>query len=291
MKSHKIAGAGFHAEIRMRGAELCSLKDGQGREYLWQAGPAWQRHAPNLFPIVGRLKDDKLRHAGKEYRLTQHGFARDRDFVWEERAPDRCRLSLQEDTDTLASYPFAFRFEVLFCAENDGLSVRYKVTNPGKGTLPVSLGAHPAFLWPLAEGIRRESHSLTFSQAEEGMVRRLSGGLLHSGFFESPVEGNILNLNEELFTADALIFEKPASRSVRYSAPDTPVIEVSWDDGFRELGLWTKPGAGFLCIEPWHGIASPADFDGEFTGKPGLLLIPSGESRSASWQVRIVDHN
>jgi galactose mutarotase-like enzyme len=290
MESHKIAGTRLQAEIKIHGAELCSLKDGEGREYLWQAGPAWPRHAPNLFPIVGRLKDDVLRHKGREYRLTQHGFARDLDFRWEEQAADRCRLSLREDSETLSLYPFPFIFEILFEVETDRLSVTYNVTNSGDEILPVSMGAHPAFLWPLAESMMKESHSLTFSQAEAGPVRRLSEGLLLPQSFPNPVKDNVLSLDEKLFAADALIFEKPASSSVRYGAPGAPSVEISWDSGFGELGLWSKPGAGFLCIEPWHGMASPAGFEGEFIDKPGLMLIPAGESQRASWQIRIVDH-
>ena len=66
----------------------------------------------------------------------------------------------------------------------------------------------------------------------------------------------------------------PRSRSLRFEC-GAAAIEVAWH-GFEQLGLWQKPGAGFLCIEPWRGYASPVGFDGEFTTKPGLDADPAG---------------
>ncbi|RWX59596.1 aldose 1-epimerase family protein, partial [Mesorhizobium sp. M4B.F.Ca.ET.089.01.1.1] len=79
-----LHGDGISATIVRQGAELVSLRDSEGTELLWQAGPAWKRHSPVLFPIVGRLKGDQLRHRGRSYPMTQHGFARDRRFAWTE---------------------------------------------------------------------------------------------------------------------------------------------------------------------------------------------------------------
>src|ERR1700745_1123583 len=107
-EQYRIAASGIAATIKAEGAELCSLPDAAGREFLWQAAPVWPRHAPVLFPIVGRLKNDTLRHGGKTYRLTQHGFARDRRFAWLNRTASGCRLVLHEDAETRAMYPFAF---------------------------------------------------------------------------------------------------------------------------------------------------------------------------------------
>src|SRR5271157_1885475 len=105
--SHRLTNGTIAAEIKAAGAELCSLRREGGPELLWQAAPIWPRHAPNLFPIVGRLKDDRLRHRGREYRLTQHGFARDRRFAWAETSGASCRLVLEDDAATRAIYPFA----------------------------------------------------------------------------------------------------------------------------------------------------------------------------------------
>jgi galactose mutarotase-like enzyme len=239
-----------------------------------------------LFPIVGRLKDDTLRHDGKSYRLTQHGFARDRRFAWLNRSAVACRLVLHEDADTRAIYPFAFRLEIAFTLDDDSLEQRFTVTNPGREVLPASLGAHPGFAWPLAEGVEKAAHVLEFAEPEAGPVRRLADGLLREAPEATPIMGEILALDPALFAADAVILPEPVSQSVRYTAPGAPTIELAWE-GFRQLGIWSREGGNFLCIEPWHGTASPADFDGEFADKPGLMLIPPGERRTLSMRIRL----
>jgi len=273
------------ATIKADGAELCSLRNGANEEMLWQAAPVWPRHAPILFPIVGRLKNDRLRHQGVAYHLTQHGFARDRRFAWLNRAATACRLVLHDDAETRAMYPFAFRLEVAFTLDDDALVQSVTIANPGQGVLPASLGAHPAFHWPLADGLEKTAHVIEFSEPEEGPIRRLADGLLSAESDPMSI-GRTLSLDPGLFAADAMILTAPSSRSVRYSAPGAPAIEVAWE-GFRELGIWSRPGGDFLCIEPWHGTASPADFDGEFLDKPGLMLIPRGDHRTLTMRIRL----
>jgi galactose mutarotase-like enzyme len=268
------------------GAELISLQNKQGMELLWQAGPLWPRHAPILFPIVGRLKNDELRHHGKVYPMTQHGFARDRRFDWVERGSTSCTLVLVDDAQTRARYPFAFRLAVTYALAQAHLDVAFEVTNTGDEMLPASIGAHPAFNWPLLSGLGKEAYRLTFSSEEPEPVRRLNDGLLRTAPEPTPMQGKTLVLAEQLFEEDAIIMDHPASTSVRYAADSGPSIEVSWE-GFRELGIWSKTGAPFLCIEPWHGFASPADFDGEFADKPGLMQIAPAATRILKYRIAV----
>lgn len=276
----------LHVAVKADGAELCSLQDAKGRELLWQAAPVWPRHAPVLFPIVGRLKGDALRHNGHEYRLTQHGFARDRRFEWSQRSATSCRLVLHDDPQTLAIYPFPFLLEVAYALDDNSLKIEFTVTNTGQEVLPASIGAHPAFRWPLIDGVAKEAHTLLFAEEERAPIRRLSEGLLLPNPSPSPVRDRRLDLTPALFDQDALIFDHMASRSVRYQAPGAPTVEVSWE-GFRQLGIWSRAGGDFLCIEPWHGFANPEDFDGEFVHKPGLMLIAPGEQRLLVHQIRV----
>jgi galactose mutarotase-like enzyme len=238
-----------------------------------------------LFPIVGRLKDDTLRHNGRTYRLTQHGFARDHRFAWLNRTATSCRLVLHDDSATRAVYPFAFRLEVAFALEDDALVNTFTVINTGRETLPASVGAHPGFRWPLTDGIEKSVHVLEFDEPEPAPIRRLAGGLLGPPV-PTPVRGTTLALDPALFEADAIIMDQLASSSVRFTAPGAEAIEVAWE-GFRELGVWMRPGGDFLCIEPWHGTHSPVDFDGEFRDKPGLLLIPPGDRRVLTMRIRL----
>lgn len=287
MDCHKISGTGLTATIKAEGAELCSLQNPDGQELLWQAGAEWPRHAPLLFPIVGRLKDDQLRLGDHVFPMGQHGFARDSLFRWVEKGPHHCRLRLEDSPQTRTAYPFAFRFEVIYAILGDRLDITFEITNPGTEVLPASAGAHPAFRWPLIEGIAKHDHGLDFANAEPNPIRRLApDGLLDTTAFPSPVEGKHLPLSEDLFKISALIFDAPVSQLVRYSAPNAPTIEVSWQ-GFVHLGVWMKRGADFLCIEPWHGMTSPSDFDGDFMEKPGLLLIPPNQQRVLKHSIRV----
>lgn len=282
--SHTLHGDGISAVIVGQGAELISLSDADGLEFLWQAGPAWRRHSPVLFPIVGRLKGDQLRHGGQTYPMTQHGFARDKPFAWAERGPRSCTLVLTDDAQTRTHYPFAFRLAVSYALDHQ-LSVTFEITNTGEETLPASIGAHPAFNWPLLPDLPKDAYRLTFADDEQAPIRRLKEGLLLPAGQPTPVEGNTLALSERLFDDDAVILDRPASSSVLYSAGPGPAIEMSWH-GFNELGIWSKPGgAPFLCIEPWHGIATPVDFDGDFADKPGVMLIKPGAKRVLGYQV------
>lgn len=289
---HKLQNGQLGIEVKAEGAELCSIKhaqnDGEARELLWQAGPAWPRHAPVLFPIVGQLRDNQLRHHGRSFCMTQHGFARDRRFAWVERGPVACRLVLEDDAQSRTCYPFAFRLELAYTLSGRTLRVRHIVTNTGNEVLPASTGAHPAFRWPLRDGIAKQDHVLEFEREEHAPVRRLTDGLLRDRAEPTPVRGRTLALNEALFAEDAVILDRPTSRAVRYGAPGVPGIEIRWD-GFQELGVWSKPGAEFLCIEPWHGFADPETFDGEFATKPGLMLIPPGERRELGWQLDVLE--
>jgi galactose mutarotase-like enzyme len=263
------------ARIRYQGAELCALSGPAGDEMIWQAGPDWPRHAPILFPIVGKLAGDLLRHEGRAYPLTQHGFARDRRFSLIEQTGDTARFELVDDTETHARFPFAFRLEVGYRIAAGLLFVSYRIENPGTAPLGAAIGAHPAFPWPLAPGIAKSAHRLEFSTIETATIRRLRGGLLDPTPIPSPIDGSVLALDEALFSADAIILPRVESRWVRYTAPGAEPLAVAWN-GFRSLGLWSKPGASFLCIEPWFGTASPLDFDGDFLAKPDILILPPG---------------
>lgn len=284
---HTLRSGAISATIAADGAELCSLKNADGLELLWQAGPEWPRHSPVLFPIVGRVKNDEYRHRGKTYPMKQHGFARDFRFDWVEQSPTSCRLALIDSDATRAIYPFAFRLELSYVVDQSDLKLGFDVINTGDEILPASIGGHPGFNWPLLPRLAKEAYSLNFSDEEPAPIRRLDGGLLGPRPAPSPIHGKTLALAEHLFVNDAIIMDRLASTSVRYAADRGPSIEISWE-GFPELGIWSKPtGAPFVCIEPWHGFVSPAEFDGEFTEKPGLMLIAPGEKRTLSYRVRV----
>lgn len=276
----EIASGQLAAAINPFGAELSSLRDAAGRELMTDADPAfWTGRAPLLFPIVGALNGDTYRFAGREYSLPKHGFARRMLFETIEAAADRATFRLTDSEATLAVYPWRFSLDVSVALAGTTLSVDVTIGNPDDIALLASFGFHPAFAWPLPYGRARADHRIVF-EADEGPLRALTpGGLVAPAERRSPLQGRTLHLADDLFDDDALIWDPVASRRVTYGASDGPQLVVAFPDTDK-LGIWTKPGAHYVCIEPWHGIADPAGFAGEFRDKPGVLEVaPHGAKR------------
>jgi galactose mutarotase-like enzyme len=276
------------AEISPLGAELVRLQDEQGRELLWDGDPAfWTGHAPILFPIVGEVAGGVIRVDGVGYPLGRHGFARRRRFAVVEHTDSEALFRLESDAESHAVYPFDFQLDLRFALTRTTLTCEAVLHNPGTVPLPASLGFHPAFRWPLPWGGARAEHRVAFAQPESAPVRRLDGdGLLRAAPEPNPVDGTDLVLRDALFEDDALIFDRLDSRLVRFGVPGGRELRVDFT-GMPMLGLWTKPGAGYLCIEPWQGIADPAGFAGEFRAKPGVVEIAPGARRSFAFRVDI----
>lgn len=283
-----IASQGLSAEISALGAEMVKLTDAQGRDLLWNGDPQyWKGRAPLLFPVVGAVKGGHYKFDGKEYPLARHGFARTRRFEIVTREPKRAVMRLEADKRTKAEYPFDFQLDVTYTVEGPRLEVTASVQNRGTTPMPASFGFHPAFRWPLPYGRPREDHRLYFARTETAPVRRLDGdGLIEKETYPNPIDGRELILADELFEHDALVFDQLASRSLTYSANDGPVLSIGFS-GMTQLGLWTKPGAGFICIEPWQGTADHAGFEGEIRDKPGIVEVPAGSKRDFMMSVTL----
>lgn len=271
-----IQNDSLRISINSIGAELSSLRDADEKEYLWQGGPEWPRRAPVLFPIVGRMPGDALEHNGRTYPIGQHGFARDQQFDVHAVSPTEAIFSLRESPETLAQFPFPFTLDIRFSLEGERLGIVTTVANTGNEEFSASLGEHPGFIWPLANHVLRSAHTLEFPQEESEPIRRIAAGLLLPEGQPTPVIGRTLPLNENLFAADAVIFDRLKSRSVRYSAPGAPSITVDFAD-FPTLGVWSKVPGDFLCIEPWFGVTAPLGFSGEYSEKPGQFSLKPGD--------------
>lgn len=285
-----IASGQLTARINPMGAELWSLTDGLGREYMTDADPAfWTGHAPLLFPIVGALSGGKLRLDGREHALPRHGFARHSRFEVIEASESHVRFGLSDSAQTRAVYPFAFALEMAFAVEGAALHMAATVRNPGAEPLPFSFGYHPAFAWPLPGGAAKGDHVIAFSEAEPQPVRRVdpATGLLLPDAEPTPVAGHHLALDAALFDADALIWDRLNSRSLTFGAPGGTQLAIAFPD-MPMLGIWQKPGAAFLCIEPWQGHADPQGFVGQFRHKPGVVTLEPGEARSFRMDVTVL---
>ncbi|MEJ0100017.1 MAG: aldose 1-epimerase family protein [Pseudomonadota bacterium] len=269
------------AEIDPQGAQLSVLRDLHQRDLLWNGDAAvWKGRAPVLFPVVGALNGGRYRWQGASHALGRHGFARDRRFNIARHDAHEALLRLTDDAESRKVYPFAYELDVLFRVEGTRLTTVASVRNTGNGPLPASLGFHPAFRWPLSTAAARDAYFLEFEKDEPAPIRRLDAqGLLTNEQHATPVRGRRLQLDDALFIDDVIVFDELKSRRVTYGAANGPRIEVSFPDA-TYLGLWTKPGAGFICIEPWRGVADPQGFNGEFSQKPGVFVVPPGASEA-----------
>jgi galactose mutarotase-like enzyme len=268
------------AEIDPQGAQLSTLRAG-ALDLLWDGNPAlWTGRAPILFPIVGALAGGSYRLGTKTYHLSRHGFARGKAFAIVTTTPSRALFRLTADDATLQAYPFRFELDVQFAIVGATLSLTTTVRNEGDEDMPASVGYHPGFRWPLPYGKPRAAHFIEFDANEPAPVRRIgTDGLLIAAPVATPVVA--------LFQDDVLIFDRLESRALTYGSDMGPSLRVGFPDA-PYLGVWTKPGAPFICIEPWHGITDPQGFAGDFKDKPGVFVLAPGKSLSTTMNIALV---
>ncbi|SFP87043.1 aldose 1-epimerase family protein [Sphingomonas rubra] len=285
-----IANTHLSAAINPLGAELTHLRDASGAELMTDADPAfWPRHAPILFPVIGMTGGGTIRVDGTDYPMPKHGFARDRGFAVVEQGDDHVTFALADDAGTRAHYPFAFRLEIAFRLDAATLAIEARLVNPADVPLLAQFGFHPAFAWPLPYGAARADHRIVFDRDEPACLAEITAdGLIAAETRDSPLrDGRTLALADALFEHDALVWDPVASGSVAYGADGGPHLRIAFPETPR-LGIWTKPGAAFICVEPWHGLADPVGFAGEYRDKPGVFAVAPGETKTIGMSVTLV---
>ena len=285
-----LSSGDLTVEVDPLGAQLSTLRDRAGHDLLWGGDPSvWAGRAPLLFPIVGALASGRYRLGSATYALPRHGFARVKRFDVVNACSDAATLRLKADEATLEVYPFRFELDVHFALDGATLSVTTSVRNPGNDGMPASIGYHPGFRWPLPFGRPRSSHFIEFAMDEPDPVRRLNAaGLLTPERHPTPIAHRRLKLEDGLFQDDVIIFDQIRSRHITYGADEGPRIRVSYPDA-PYLGIWTKPKAPFICMEPWHGIADPEGFTGDFRTKPGVFTVAAGAALSTQMTVTLLE--
>ena len=265
-------------EIDALGGELRSIRTPDGAEYLWQGHPDfWKSRAVNIFPFVARLWGGKYTYRGKTYALGNHGFVRHTVLQEASLSPTEGRLWMEDSADTLAVYPFRFRYEIGCRLEENRLHITYRVTNQDKKPMYFGIGGHPGFNLPLEPGLRFEDYRVRFPEAEAPERVCFSPACFLTGQ-QVPYDlgpEKAVALNHRLFDTDVILLKHSGAvailerkdgrgRGIALHYPDCP-----W------LGLWhsVKTDAPFLCLEPWAALPGRDGITEDLESDPNLLRL------------------
>lgn len=287
-----IESESLKVEVNSIGMELSSIRSkSSGQEFLWQGDPTyWTGQAPVLFPIIGMLKNGEMRYEGETYAIPKHGIIRNSSKpTLIESGSDFLRFGTSWDKETLKHYPFKFKLEIHFLLKGKTLQIQHHISNEGDGPMFYSIGGHPAFNCPLLKNEKYEEYFLEFEEQETDSTSVIDPSGLIS-LEEKPFlnQEKTIALHSYLFDQDALVFKNLKSRKVTLNhQKQGQILEVGFKD-FNYLGIWAKPGAPFVCIEPWLGIADSVDSNQKFTEKEGILKLESGQVDKKCYSITIL---
>ena len=278
--------------IASNGAEVRKVKHKKNDlDYMWTGDNAyWGRVSPVLFPIVGRLKDDRYQLDGKTYKMSQHGFLRDVDFEVDEQTTTTVSFVFESAGRFIHIYPYEFKAIIRYVLQEDSLIVQWEIANENKEEMYFSIGAHPAFKLPLVENETIEDYSLHFTPAanKNVMEYELINALIHEkGKANDP---STIQLAPSLFAHDALVYSN-IDQIKLVSNKSSHAIEVIFEK-FPFVGIWSKymesngTIAPFVCIEPWYGIADIYYESGNLKEKFGVNMLETGETFQAEYKMK-----
>lgn len=271
-------------KTKIAGAELVSItKDGEER--LHDGKQFWNRHAPILFPIVGKLKDGKTIIENKIYEMGQHGFARDMNFDEIKNDEEEKEYRLQANEETLKRYPYNFELTIKYQIKNDTLTVTYEVENKDAKNIFFGIGAHPAFKCDYSTG----KYYLEFDKPEDeiGILELEDGLIAKARLKEEVIENNRINLEKDTFEKDAIIMHNLKSTKITLKEKETNKEVLEFDfTGFPYLAIWSKKGAPFVCIEPWYNTADYKESTGIFEEKKKIIGLNPKEKFKCKYKIR-----
>lgn len=279
-------------KVHPKGAELHSaFHKSTKTEFIWQADSnIWGRHAPVLFPIVGQVKGGEYRVNEERFELSQHGFARDREFEMISESSSEIVMRLKSDSKTLDKFPYEFEFYAIFSLVGNRLNIAYEVKNSGAQEMLFSIGMHPGFTCPFLPNTKFDEYQLVFSSPETSDRVLLDNGLRNGEIQEKFLSNeSVIQLSHGLFDDDAIILKNTKSESITLKHPGFDAYLSVGIKGFPYLGIWTKPKADapFVCIEPWYGITDRYDASGEFKDRDGLQTLPPSKSFKCSYWIEV----
>jgi len=271
--------------VNKKGAELASVIQLDNQfEFIWNANPnVWNRHAPVLFPIVGKLKNNKISINGIFYEMSQHGFARDCDFELLNKTQESITFLLNSNLKTFEKYPFEFQFYIKynFTEITNQLKITYKIINNSSIEMPFSIGAHPGFKLPIPDLIQYDINFYNINNIERHL---LVDGLFNDEIENIKLDNYLLKLTPALFDKDAIVLKNCPTKKITLKHQFSD-YEVGCEfNDFNDLGIWVKKGnQEFICLEPWLGYSDNIDADGEINNKKGIIILPVNETFEASF--------
>jgi len=273
--------------VNSQGAELKSVFNKVNQEeVIWQSNPEfWSKSSPVLFPIVGTLKHGIYSYDNKMYHLPRHGFARDFDFKLDEVSAAQLIYSLESSHETLQVYPFVFNLQIIYTLKNNSLQVAYNVENLSDDqTMYFSLGAHPAFkVGRKADNF--SDYTLLFNKDSLLKANCLKHGLLTRDKNTITLTNQKLPLDYKLFEYDALVLLDIKSDKITLLDSDDKNMLTFEFENFPFFGMWSVKDSGFICLEPWAGVADFESHDQQLENKTGINTLKPNESWSASWTI------
>lgn len=289
----KIFDGIIEVEASAHGAELLSIRR-DSKEYVWQGDPKfWGRHAPVLFPLVGKVWNNEYRVDGKVFTLGQHGFARDMDFEeLPQTEPTKMAFRLCSNEQTRELYPYDFELTVEFEVLDGVLAKRSYVRNTGGRTMYYMLGDHPAFYYKDFNPDDEIHGYASFFNGEQVLKTMMLSPLTEHGALKDEkvifnIPDGILELKASTFDDDALVFENSQTDMViLYDKDRRAYLGVGFTDA-QTLGIWSSKGknAPFVCVEPWNGLTDPEGFDGDISERAWIQRLDPGEQRRHEYMV------
>lgn len=274
----------FTLAVKQMGAELTSLKSKKtGIEYIWCGDTdIWYGQSPILFPIIGRLLDDKYNLNGKEYTMPKHGIVRKKPFELIEKTDDSLTFVQTDDEESIECYPYRFELKVKFQLTENGLKVTHTVTNNNDDVMYYSFGAHPAFNCEIGDYLEFSDDSvLTTERIDHESI------IIDETFPVEMTDKKVI-LTKDLFINDALILSSFNSKTVSIKSNNhNRVIKFDFDSPY--LGIWAKPNAPYVCIEPWWGVNDSYHKVTDFSEKRGIMALNANESKEFIWEASICE--
>lgn len=280
-------------QIHPAGAQLWSIQDKTGTEYLWQGDPAyWPDRAINIFPYVARMTDGKYTLNGQTYHMDIHGFAKDMLFEVVSHQSDIIVFHLKDTPDTLIQYPYSFDLYITYRLVNCSLEIDFKVINRDTKTMFFGIGGHPGFCVPFESNLQFEDYYIKFPvSAPSKRVIFSEDCFVMDGQFEafSLASDGKYYLHHDMFCDDAIILTDMPHQITLASDKGTHQIQVSYPD-MPYLGLWHMPNtdAPYICIEPWSSLPSRKGIIEDLAKQPDLLSLPAGEIYTNLWKIEIL---